>query len=38
MDLGEPQEIVEVEVPAFPEEAPAPAPEPERREKEPLPV
>ena len=40
MDIGEPQEIVEVEVPSWPEERPAtePAPEPARRESEPVPV
>lgn len=38
VDLGDPQEIVEVEVPSFPEE-PAPLREPQpRREREPQPV
>lgn len=37
MDLGEPEEIVEVETPTFPQETPAPTPVPQR-EREPQPV
>lgn len=37
MDIGKPEEIVEVEVPSWPEEAPAPAPVVEP-EKEPVPA